>query len=79
MACAEDVFDESNTNWGEQIKCLREEIANLKVEIQGATTAQGKFNSKLGSSFNLYTGACELFLPVPFPLINCFAKSLWTE
>jgi len=54
MACAEDVFDESNTNWGEQIKCLREEIANLKVEIQGATTAQGKFNSKLGSSFNLY-------------------------
>ena len=54
MACAEDVFDESNTNWGEQIKCLREEIANLKVEIQGATKAQGNFNSKLGSSFNLY-------------------------
>ena len=54
MACAEDVFDESNDNWGEQIKCLREEIAKLKGEIQGATAAQGKFNSKLGDSFNLY-------------------------
>lgn len=53
MACADDVFLKTD-NWGEQIKCLREEIANLKVEIDGATAAQGKFNSKLGSSFNLY-------------------------
>ena len=53
MACSDDVFLKTD-NWGEQIKCLRAEIANLKVEIDGATTAQGKFNSKLGSSFNLY-------------------------
>jgi hypothetical protein len=53
MACADDVFLQTD-NWGEQIKCLRDEIANLKVEIDGATAAQGKFNSKLGSSFNLY-------------------------
>lgn len=53
MACADDVFLKTD-NWGEQIRCLREEITNLKGEIQGATQAQGEFNSKLGSSFTLY-------------------------
>ena len=50
--CGDDVF--ASDNWGEQIRCLRVEITNLRSEIQGATRDQGSFNSKLGDSFNLY-------------------------
>lgn len=52
--CGDDVFAPDNDNWGEQIRCLRVEITNLRSEIQGATRDQGSFNSKLGDSFNLY-------------------------
>ena len=35
MACSDDVFQKKD-NWGEQIRCLREEIGNLRNEIDKA-------------------------------------------
>lgn len=56
MACDASVFDPSNTNYGEQIRCLREEVAELRAEIDRAGTAAGKFTTKLGSTYNIFTG-----------------------
>jgi hypothetical protein len=52
MACNPDVFN-GTSNWGEQIRCLREEITELRTEIDRAGTSAGNFSSKLGSSFNI--------------------------
>ena len=56
MACNPSVFDPSNTNYGEQIRCLREEVAELRKEIDRAGTAAGNFSSKLGSNYNIFIG-----------------------
>lgn len=56
MACDPSVFDPSNTNYGEQIRCLREEVAELRKEIDRAGTSAGNFSSKLGSTYNIFIG-----------------------
>jgi len=54
MACCdESLFAPGNTEWAEQIKCLRCEIAGLRDEIENASTSAGKLSSKLGSSWNV--------------------------
>ena len=52
MACPDDVF-EGTDNWGQQIQCLREEIAGLSRDIKNASQAASTFSSKLGDSFNV--------------------------
>ncbi len=56
MACDPSVFDSSNTNYGEQIRCLREEVTELRKEINRSTTAAGDFSTKLGDSYNILGG-----------------------
>ena len=58
MACSDDVFQKTD-NWGEQIRCLREEIGNLRNEIDKAGTSAGEFSSKLGSTFNIMKGMTQ--------------------
>jgi len=56
MACDPSVFDPSNTNYGEQIRCLKEEVSELRREIERASTSAGNFSSKLGSTYNIFQG-----------------------
>ena len=55
MACDDSVF-QGTDNWGEQIRCLREEIEGLRRSIKDAGTEAGKFNSQIGTTFNIMKG-----------------------
>ena len=52
MACSPDVYTRTD-NWGEQIGCLRQEIKDLRREIQSANDSAKQFSSTLGSSSNI--------------------------
>jgi hypothetical protein len=52
MACDESVF-QGDDNWGEQIKCLRQEVESLRGEIERTTNSAKSFSSALGSSSNI--------------------------
>ena len=51
--CDDSTFAPSNTNWAEQIKCLKCEIEGLRTEIENTTVSAGKMSSKLGNSWNV--------------------------
>lgn len=55
MTCDDSVF-QGTDNWGEQIRCLREEIEGLRRSIKDAGVEAGKFNSQIGTTFNIMKG-----------------------